>query len=62
MGFLLALVSASLRTANWFIGLSSVALGAFFVLRAPLEEEKLIERFGDDYRAYVERTGRFWPS
>ena len=59
---LLVLVSASLITANWFIGLLSGGLGAFFVLRAPLEEEKLSERFGDDYRAYVERTGRFWPS
>ncbi|MGO9467166.1 MAG: hypothetical protein ACLQVF_23740 [Isosphaeraceae bacterium] len=26
-----------------------------------IEEKKLIERFGDDYRTYMERTGRFFP-
>ena len=26
-----------------------------------LEEEKLIERFGDEYRAYAKRTGRLLP-
>ncbi len=58
--FLLVL-SASLVTANWFIGLISVLLYAFFVLRTPLEEQKLAERFGDEYRAYIQRTGRFVP-
>ena len=58
---LLLLLSASLITANWFIGLLSIFICAFFVLRAPLEERKLVERFGDDYRAYMTRTGRFLP-
>ena len=58
---LLLLVSATLITANWFIGLLSIFICAFFVLRTPLEEQKLIERFGDDYRAYARRTGRFLP-
>ena len=58
---LLLLLSISLITANWFIGLMSVFLLLFFVLRAPLEEQKLVDRFGDEYRAYVKRTGRFWP-
>ncbi len=58
---LLVLLSASLITANWFIGLLSIFILAFFALRAPLEERKLVERFGDAYRAYVKRTGRFWP-
>ena len=42
------------RPAKYFIF-------AFFVLRAPLEEQKLAERFGDEYRAYIQRTGRFVP-
>ena len=25
------------------------------------EEAKLVERFGDDYRRYMARTGRFFP-
>jgi protein-S-isoprenylcysteine O-methyltransferase Ste14 len=34
---------------------------AMLVVRTRIEEEKLIERFGDDYRAYMARTGRFLP-
>ncbi len=30
-------------------------------IRIPKEEEMLIERFGDDYRNYMKRTGRFLP-
>ena len=58
---LLLLLSTSLTTANWFIGLLSIFILAFFVLRAPLEEQKLAERFGEEYRAYIQRTGRFLP-
>ena len=31
------------------------------VVRTRIEEEKLIERFGDEYRTYMQRTGRFLP-
>ena len=31
------------------------------LLRTPLEEAALIERFGDEYRAYLRRTGRYLP-
>ncbi len=58
---LLLVLSIALIMANWFIGLLGVFLFLFFVLRAPLEEQKLAERFGVEYRAYIERTGRFWP-
>ncbi len=58
---LLLVLSIALIMANWFIGLLGVFLFLFFVLRAPLEEQKLVDRFGDEYRAYIERTGRFWP-
>jgi protein-S-isoprenylcysteine O-methyltransferase Ste14 len=34
---------------------------ALLVIRTPIEEAKLIEKFGDEYRAYVRRTGRFLP-
>ncbi len=51
----------SLTTANWFICLTgSIALALLFV-RTRREEELLLSRFGDDYAAYMERTGRFWP-
>ena len=32
-----------------------------FVARTITEEAKLIERFGDDYRQYMQNTGRFIP-
>jgi protein-S-isoprenylcysteine O-methyltransferase Ste14 len=31
------------------------------VIRTRKEEENLIARFGDDYRKYMQRTGRFVP-
>ena len=34
---------------------------AMLLIRLPKEEGKLIERFGDESRAYIERTGRLLP-
>jgi protein-S-isoprenylcysteine O-methyltransferase Ste14 len=31
------------------------------VVRTTREEEKLVARFGESYRAYMARTGRFLP-
>ena len=56
-----AVVSATLGTANWFIAISGITVLALLVLRTDREEDKLVERFGDDYRTYMTRTGRFWP-
>jgi len=47
--------------ANWFMGLASLSVLVMLLIRLPKEEEKLIERFGDEYRAYIERTGRLLP-
>ena len=54
-------VSLSLLAANWFMGLASLSVLVMLLIRLPNEEEKLIERFGDEYRAYIERTGRLLP-
>jgi len=35
---------------------------AMLVVRTPIEEAKLVERFGDDYRRYMARTNRFIPT
>ena len=51
----------ALATANWFIALAGVGTLAVVVMRTPIEEAKLGERFGDDYRRYVARTSRFIP-
>jgi protein-S-isoprenylcysteine O-methyltransferase Ste14 len=29
--------------------------------RTQIEEARLIERFGDQYRDYMKATGRYWP-
>ena len=54
-------VSLSLLAAKWFIGLASVAVLVMLLVRLPTEEARLIERFGDEYRAHTERTGRLLP-
>jgi protein-S-isoprenylcysteine O-methyltransferase Ste14 len=61
VSFALAMIANSLVTANWFIFVVGTVAFLLLVLRTKKEEEKLIERFGDDYRQYMETTGRFWP-
>jgi protein-S-isoprenylcysteine O-methyltransferase Ste14 len=57
----LLMAAATLLAANWLIGLLSVIVLALLAIRTPKEEAMLMERFGDAYRAYAARTGRFWP-
>lgn len=54
-------VGASLTAANWFLFVTGVVLFCLFVIRTRTEEENLLARFGNSYRAYMERTGRFLP-
>jgi protein-S-isoprenylcysteine O-methyltransferase Ste14 len=54
-------LSLSLLTANWLLALLVFSVFTMMVLRTRIEEKKLIERFGEEYRAYMERTGRFFP-
>jgi protein-S-isoprenylcysteine O-methyltransferase Ste14 len=60
VGFL-GLLAVTLLTANWFLALTGAVCIALLVYRTRTEEAKLIERFGDEYRAYRERTGAFFP-
>ena len=57
----LAFAANALAAANWFIALTGFAALTLLVLRTATEEAKLVERFGDDYRRYMTRTGRFFP-
>lgn len=50
-----------LLAANGFIAMTAFVSLAILALRTPLEEAKLIEKFGDDYRVYMQRTGRYLP-
>ncbi len=58
---LVAVVGAALAMANWFFLLAGAVPLAFLFVRTRIEEEKLVERFGDDYREYMRRVGRFVP-
>lgn len=57
----LSILANGLVAANWFLLGTGALVLALLVIRASTEEEKLRLRFGDSYRAYVERTGRFLP-
>ncbi|HLF27826.1 MAG TPA: isoprenylcysteine carboxylmethyltransferase family protein [Anaerolineae bacterium] len=57
----LLFVGIGLMAAN---GLLLATMGIAFpllVIRTPIEEAKLIEHFGNEYRAYMQQTGRFLP-
>jgi protein-S-isoprenylcysteine O-methyltransferase Ste14 len=55
-------LSLSLLTANWVLAILIVAVVTMLGIRATVEEAKLAERFGDEYRAYARRTGKFFPA
>lgn len=58
---MLAAAGLALLAANWFVALTAAATFAVLIARTSLEEQRLVERFGDEYRRYMQRTGRFFP-
>lgn len=58
---LLTVIGNALAAANWFLLLGGLSVFLLMVIRTKTEEAKLLERFGDQYRAYLARTGRFLP-
>ncbi len=50
-----------LLSANWFVAVMCGMALVMLLIRLPTEEANLLERFGDEYRDYMERTGRFLP-
>ncbi|NWF65211.1 MAG: isoprenylcysteine carboxylmethyltransferase family protein, partial [Chloroflexi bacterium] len=55
------IVSFGMMADNWFIALFGVLAFIAMAVRTPKEEANLIEKFGDEYREYMKRTGRFLP-
>jgi protein-S-isoprenylcysteine O-methyltransferase Ste14 len=51
----LAIVANSLVASNWLVFTTGCLAFTLLVIRCRTEEEKLIERFGDEYRAYARR-------
>ena len=54
-------VGVCLMMANWFVALCAGVFWTMIAVRTPMEEQKLIETFGNEYRGYMERVGRFMP-
>jgi protein-S-isoprenylcysteine O-methyltransferase Ste14 len=57
----LAVLANSLVAANWFLLATGALLMTMMVIRTRREEAHLLARFGDAYRSYMNRTGRFFP-
>ena len=54
-------LSLALVSANWFFVAFFVVSLLGLGLRVPKEERMMVEQFGEDYRTYMQRTGRFLP-
>ena len=55
-------VAQPLLLQNWIAGWAGLLLFLpLYILRVPREEQMMLERFGEAYRAYMGRTGRVVP-
>ena len=54
-------IAFGMMADNWFIALLGILAFIGMAIRTPKEEANLIEKFGDEYREYMKRTGRFLP-
>jgi protein-S-isoprenylcysteine O-methyltransferase Ste14 len=54
-------IAFGMMADNWFIAVLGVLTFILMAIRTPKEEANLIEKFGDEYREYMKRTGRFLP-
>ena len=57
----LLILAMALIAANWFVVATGSVVLLLLIVRTPIEEEKLLARFGDSYRVYRSQTGRFLP-
>lgn len=61
--FWLWAIAQALLLPNWFAGLAGLTgFGILYFGRVAREERMMLEIFGDNYRAYMARTGRIFPS
>ncbi len=58
----LSMAAILLLTRSWLVGgVPLVGLCVIVLLRVEREERVMIGKFGDAYRDYMKRTGRFLP-
>ncbi len=61
IAFFGAVVADSLIATNWFIALTGGLCCVTIFLRTAVEEEQLVNRFGEKYLKYSRTTGKFLP-
>ena len=54
-------LNLSLLMASWFTAVMILLAFGLLALRTQKEEQQLLDRFGESYREYMRRTGRFLP-
>jgi protein-S-isoprenylcysteine O-methyltransferase Ste14 len=54
-------ISFGMMADNWFIAAMGILTFIIMAVRTPKEEANLIQKFGNEYREYMKRTGRFLP-
>lgn len=61
-GYLLLGIGQVLCLANWLAGPAFLGLyGLFYLQRVQREEEMMLSKFGEEYRRYMQHTGRLIP-
>jgi protein-S-isoprenylcysteine O-methyltransferase Ste14 len=60
-GILLLGASIGLAIGTWLVPLLASLVFGLMAVRTRIEERYLLERFGEEYRAYMQRVGRFVP-
>ena len=59
--FFAYLAASFLLTANWFIGVLGLVYSLLILERVGHEERMMLDTYGEEYRQYMLRTGRFLP-
>jgi protein-S-isoprenylcysteine O-methyltransferase Ste14 len=54
-------IGLALFTANLVFALMALLTITVLILRVPKEEKMMLEQFGDEYKKYMQMTGRFFP-
>ena len=60
-GILIVGVSLGLALGTWLLPSAATVMFLILARRTRIEEKYLIARFGDQYRSYMTRVGRFFP-